>query len=156
MKYVRIDQKLHSKFVSTIQDVSGSIDRTRSRGHLKEHFWGVGPELGIEGDWDVGCGFSLYGDVSVSILYGTFHVRSDQTDVFTSVTNINHLRKHTQACQTVLDVGFGVRWQTCFCNGIILGLQLGLEDHRYFNLNQFCGYGDLSLDGVSFGVCLGF
>jgi hypothetical protein len=37
-----------------------------------------------------------------------------------------------------------------------LGLQLELEDHRYFNLNQFCGYGDLSLAGVSFGVCLEF
>lgn len=156
LKYATIDQHLHSHFVSTFKGVTGPVDRTISKGHLKEDFWGVGPELGVEGDWDVGCGFSLYGDISVSILYGTFHVRSNQTDVLTTVTNVNHLRKHTQACQTVLDVAFGVRWQTCICNGIILGLQLGLEDHRYFNLNQFCGYGDLSLDGVSFGVTLAF
>ena len=47
-----------------------------------------------------------------------------------------------------------LRWKTCFCKNSFLILQLGLEHHRYFNHNQFCGYGDLSLDGVSFSAAI--
>jgi hypothetical protein len=153
LRYAQIDQRLHTHHISTITSEAGTDD-IRSRGRLKEDFFGIGPLFGIEGDWDVTCGFSLYGNISIAVLYGNFHVKSNHTDEFNTGININHLRKHIQACQAVLDLGLGVRWQTCFCEDKFLVLQLGLEQHRYFNHNQFCGYGDLVLDGVSLGIGL--
>lgn len=151
VRFARIDQKLHSHFVSSNDDVLETV-----RGHVREDFSGVGPIFGVEADWRLGCGFSLYGNVAGSVLFGRFHVHSDNTDVFETGINIDHLVKHTDNNQFVLDLGFGVRWETCFWCDKTLVLQLGVEEHRFFNHNQFCGYGDLSLDGVSFGAGIGF
>lgn len=142
-----IDQKLLTNFVNTIDE---SV--ITSTGKFKEDFLGVGPLFGIEGDIGIGCGFSLYGDIAVGILYGRFHVKSNRTNVSDTGVNIDHLRKHSQAYQSVLDGGIGVRWETYVCNCKLLVLELGLEHHQYFNHNQFCSYGDLSLDGVSLGI----
>ena len=147
LRYANIDQKLRTNFVSTID---GAI--TTSTGKLKEEFLGIGPLFGVEGDYPIRCGFSLYGNVAIGVLYGRFHVRSKHTRVFDTGINIDHLSKHLQAYQPVVDVGVGVRWETCFCNCRRLALQLGLEHHRYFNHNQFCSYGDLSLDGLSLAI----
>ena len=147
VKFANIDQKFHTNFV---QKTSGT--RSTLRGRIKEEFFGFGPLFGIEGDWGFGCGFSLYGNISVAVLYGKFHEKSHQTEKFTDGINVDHLKKHIQACQPVVDAGFGVRWKTCVCNDKLLVVQLGLEQHRYFNQNQFCGYGDLSLNGVSLGA----
>lgn len=172
VKYANINQKLRTNFISTIRDGSGSFsdssfsDSTsqagsRDRGHVtssgdsKDDFWGVGPLFGLEADWLVGCGLGFYGNVSIATLYGNFHGKSLHTDLFETGTNINHLNRHRQACQFVLDAGIGITWRTCFCGDNYLVLQLGLEEHRYFNQNQFC-CGDLSLDGVSFGAGIEF
>ncbi len=152
LRGANIDQKFRTHLVSRVQSVTGEETHTFSRGNFKEEFFGIGPLFGIEGVWDLFCQFSLYGDISLSFLYGTFNVRSDQTDEFATGKNINHLRNHTQACQTVLDAGFGVRWKAQFCHDRFLMLQLGLEQHLYFNQNQFYGYGDLSINGVSFAI----
>lgn len=148
VKYARIHQKLHNRFVS-YEDRSSFPSRSRS----KEDFYGFGPLFGIAGDAPIGCGFSVYGNISVAILYGSFDVHSKSRDVFDTGINENRLRSHLTACQPVVDAGFGVRWNTCVC-GNEVWLQAGLEQHRYFNHNQICGYGDLSLDGASLALGL--
>lgn len=147
VRWAGIDQKLRTHFFSTVDGTSFA-----GQGHSREDFSGVGPVFGVDGDWSIGCGFSLYGDVALAALYGKFHVRSHFTDAFSTGTNIDHLKRHFIACQPVLDAGFGVRWRTCLCNDKLLMVQLGLEQHRYFNFNQFGGYGDLVLDGVNLSV----
>jgi hypothetical protein len=151
LRYARIDQHLRTHFLNTVNAITNS-----SHGHSREDFSGWGPLFGLEGNWDMGCGFSLYGNVSGSVLFGKFRVRTNSAEVFDTGINRNHLRKNNQACQPVVDIGFGVRWMTSFCNDMILVLQLGLEEHRYFNHNQLCSYGDLSLDGGSFTVGIEF
>jgi hypothetical protein len=178
LRYARIDQKLRTHFESTETRVTDSSSShcssdssfsdssssffsedtaiSTSNGHMREDFYGIGGVFGVEGDWRFGCGFSLYGDISLSALYGRFHVRSCNIDVFSTGDNINHFKKHLEACQAVVDSEFGIRWEKCFCNDKVFWLQLGAEQHRYFNFNQFCGYGDLCLDGVSLGIGLEF
>jgi len=36
----------------------------------KEHFWGIGPELGLEADWYMGWNWSLYASFDVVSYYG--------------------------------------------------------------------------------------
>jgi hypothetical protein len=147
LRYANIDQRLRTHFISTVNGVATTAD-----GEFREDFWGIGPLFGLEGDWGLGCGFSFYGNASFATLFGRFHVRSDNTQVFTTGRNVNHLRKRPFAFQAVLDTGFGLRWRKCFCCDKLLLLQLGLEQHTYFNHNRFCGYGDLGLYGITFGV----
>ena len=151
LRYARVDQKLDSYLISSDDGILEISD-----GEVKEDFSGIGPIFGVEADWRLGCGFSLYANIAGSVLFGRFHVHSDNINEFDTGINIDHLIKHTDASQFVLDLGFGVRWETCFCCDKTLVLQLGVEEHRFFNHNQFCGYGDLSLAGVSFGVGIGF
>lgn len=151
LRYAEIDQHLRKHLMYTTDEV-----KEKSLLRLREDFWGVGPLLGLEVYGNVGCGFSIYGNVAVGILYGNFHVNSHNKTKFDTGVNFDHLRNHTDAAEPVLDVGFGVQWETSFCHCKNIIFQLGLEEYRYFNHNQFCGYGDLSLTGINFAAVIEF
>lgn len=172
LRFARIEQKLHSNFesrkdscadsyvepssefsFSDLSPIAYSTDHfTTSRAHNKGRFLGIGPLIGVEADWNLGCGFSLYANASVAVLYGNFHIRSNEANYFGDGADFCEEKRHSCACQAVVDAGLGIRWQTvCFCDNIVW-LQLGLEHHRYFNQNRFGHYGDLCLDGGNFSV----
>lgn len=150
LRYAQIDQCINKEFITTIDSVQ-QLTSTR----IKQDFWGVGPVFGVESDLGLGCGFSLYGNAAVGVLFGKYDVNSRREVVLDTVTNIDNLVNDPQASTVVLDLGFGVRWTTCYCDKVV-SLQIGVEEHRYFNHNQFCGYGDLSMAGVNVGVGVEF
>lgn len=150
IRYANINQRLHTNFVS----IDSALPIT-SNGRIKQDFSGVGPLIGLEGNFGMQYGFSIYGNVSVALLYGTSRIHSDSSEAFNTGINLNHLRNNNDAYQYVVDAGLGIRYKACFCDQTLV-VQLGLEDHRYFNHNQFCNYGDLSLDGVSLGISLDY
>lgn len=124
--------------------------------HGKNKLLGLGPLLGVEADWNLGCGFSLYANTSFAILYGNFHVSFDETEDFLDARNVRSTKSRLHACQAVFDIGCGIRWQTrCFCNNLAW-IQLGLEHHRYFNQNRLGNYGDLCLDGLNLSAGIAF
>lgn len=143
-----------SSAVAFLSDYSSSNFATSSV-HNKQRFLGIGPLIGLEADWSLGCNLSLYANASVAFLYGHFHVRSKESDQFVDGADFCQERRKLSACQTVLDAGVGIRWQTCLC-GNRAWLQLGLEHHSYFNQNRFGTYGDLCLDGANFSVGIEF
>ncbi len=150
LRWANIDQKLRTNFITTVDGTS-----TLSTGSAKDDFWGVGPLVGVDGEWAIGCGCSFYGDIDIGILYGRFHTKSNSTDVTATIIDFDNVRMRSQAIQFVLDAGAGIRYRTCVCC-MPLVFQLGLEHHQYFNQNRFCGYGDLYIDGVSLGVGLSY
>jgi len=135
-------------------DYSSSAFPTSSA-HGKNKLLGIGPLIGVEGDWKLGCGFSLYANASFAVLYGNFRVHFNQAEEFVDGGDFCHIKRKLNACQAVVDAGFGIRWETCFCDNIVW-LQLGLEHHRYFNQNRFGDYGDLCLDGANFSAGFAF
>jgi Legionella pneumophila major outer membrane protein precursor len=156
VREVQIKQRVRTHFISsfTFED-STSVVATQENN--RQTFLGVGPLVGIEGDWVIGCGFSIYASVDVSTLYGHFRTKlRDAEELFPIVTDVSHRRRHQEACQFVLDSSAGIRWETSFYENYKFLAQFGWEQHRYFNLNQFGGYGDLCLDGVNVTVGVGF
>ena len=155
LRGARIDQKVHrGHFQSSDGYFSRSRDHFGGRNH--EKFSGLGPLLGIEADWNIGCGFQLYANASTSWLYGKFHVRLNEVDNFEYLDNFCHISKNLDANLANFDAGLGVRWETCFCGDIQLMLQLGFEHHQYFNYNRIGDYGDLCFDGVNFSAGIEF
>jgi len=115
----------------------------------------VGPLVGVEGDWKLGCGFSVYANASFAILYGNFRVHFDQSQEFVDGGEYCEIKRRLHACQGVVDAGLGIRWETCVCKTNVW-FQLGLEHHRYFNQNRFGNYGDLCLDGGNLSAGFAF
>lgn len=151
LRSARINQKIHIREFSNIFTENELITLNESN---KENFWGVGPLIGLQAGWDMGCGFSLYASASLSLLYGRFDVHLFQTDKSIDSLDQCKLGKHLDASINVADVALGIQWKTCYCDKWLV-FQLGLEHHRYFDYNRFCE-GDLSFDGVNFSAGIEF
>jgi Legionella pneumophila major outer membrane protein precursor len=157
LRGARIDQKLHiTEFPSLTSSATTVADFTFLSTKNKEGFFGIGPLIGLEGDWNIGCGFSLYANASVTWLYGNFDVRFSEFERLTDAVSISKVRKRLDASLAGADAALGVRWDTCFYMNTRLILGLGLEHHRYFDFNRFGEYGDLSFDGINISAAIQF
>lgn len=153
-----IDEKLHEENFRDSERGSSSSTHNRfsSKSDNKEYFWGVGPLLGLQADWNIRCGFSVYGSASVSWMYGNFDLKFKEFDESKDMVNRCNVKKNIDADIAAADFAIGIRWQRCFCINKKLILQLGLEHHRYFDFNRFGNYGDLSVDGFNIGAGIEF
>lgn len=134
----------------------------------KNRWWGLGPDAGLDILFNVGCGWSLFGNVTAAIEYG-FHKTSDKDkDETLDFTNI-HFKDSFRTAHPILDLVLGLNWKHEFCNRFTLGLTGAWEQHVYFSQNQFPVFvdskslgtyvttnADLSYQGYSFSVQLGF
>jgi hypothetical protein len=50
----------------------------------------VGPELGVEADWYMGCKWSMYGSFDVVLYYGHTKTNIHNTDTFTSTVSVSN------------------------------------------------------------------
>lgn len=109
---------------------------------LTSDFKAVGPFAGADTTWNLACGFSLFGNGSVSILYGRFqldHIEwfCETTSPFQNIRDID-LDEKIRVCRGMLDLLFGVQWSALFgqgCYGLTVGL--AFEEHIFFNQNMF-------------------
>lgn len=126
----------------------------------KEDFWGVGPQLGFEADWKLGCDFSLYGSFAVVTYYGDVKGKNFDTDTFTQTVSVCHGKKKHCFNNIATDAALGVRWDTCVsnCCGCDLNLmfKLGVEQHRIYDFSDLGSDGTLSLDGGVFAAGFNF
>lgn len=126
--------------------------------HDKERFWGVGPELGLEANWYLGCSWSLYASFDFVSYYGKVKTRIDHTDFLTGNTVIRDgTIKH--AFNTIAtDGSFGIRWDKAWCvaSEVLLTFKLGIEQHRIYDFSELGSDGTLSLDGAHFAASIGY
>ncbi len=134
----------------------------------RNHWWGLGPEAGLDMLFNVGCGFSVFGNVAAAIEYG-FHDTSDKDrDQTLEFTNIK-VKDSFRTAHPILDLVLGLHWKYEFCRRFTLGLTGAWEQHVYFSQNQFPVFvdskslgsyittnSDLTYQGYSFSVQLGF
>lgn len=113
---------------------------------LKNDFEGAGVRGGLDTNYDLGCGVSIYGGVAASLLYGETEIKTKEfttTAIQTlatgaTVTNVVEHEQRDRDCgvRAVTDAEIGFRWQHCCCDKIIV-MQFGWEHHFFFNQNQF-------------------
>lgn len=118
------------------------VPATISQVALDGKFDGVGVRAGLDTDWYVGHGFSLFGNAAISIVYGRFSIEQDEHrratqspfskfPVLTTEENF-----HSSKAMTDLELGF--EWTTMF-NECRYGFTIAAawEQHMFFNQNQF-------------------
>lgn len=153
LRGAKINQRLHLLALPNLASPDNFISTEDKN---RERFSGIGPLAGLEGDWHLGCGFSLYANASVSWLYGTFKIRLMETETFTDSVEFSDEKKHHKANLACADAELGVRYQRPFFLNTLISVQLGLEHHRYFDYNLLADQEDLCFDGINFSVGLIF
>ncbi|MDP1834709.1 MAG: Lpg1974 family pore-forming outer membrane protein [Chlamydiales bacterium] len=75
-----------------------------------QKFFGIGPLLGLEANWDIGCGFRLFASGSLSWLYGNFDVTLKESGTTVDTVTSCNVTKHLDASVNSVDAAIGVRW----------------------------------------------
>ncbi len=147
----------------------------------RDRWWGVGLESGLDTQWGLGKGWSIFADLTAAIVYGKHNIRMKDENEPPIVSFSNgadstpkgtfvKLKDKFWVAHPILDLQLGIRWDAMLANNRLhLGIQLGWENHVYFSQNQFpifgddfnlgkffANQGDLSLEGWTLGVRLDF
>lgn len=172
-----IRQKLEVDY----KNFSNSTIPNKIEVELKDRWWGIGLEGGLDTQWGLCNGWSLFGNLCTAIIYGfhdlkfedddtppSFNVTNDSTS-FPNGTFVD-LDNTYRISHPILDLEMGLRWDNMFSDDRVhLGLQIGWEHHIYFSQNQFpiftddlsfgqfvSNQGDLTLQGWTFSARLDF
>jgi hypothetical protein len=137
---------------------------------MRTDFWGLGLETGLNTQWGLGGGWSIYGDASFALLYG-FHQpdREDQVRASTEFEWVD-LKWSFRTTRAVADLQLGLRWDSWTDDERVhFRIQAGWEHHVYFSQNQFIRFvdneaignflgnqGDLTLQGWTLAARLDF
>lgn len=171
VRYADIDQKYfahaESASVATVTGAGVNLGRNVFERDEKADFWGIGPQIGLKGSWDLGCGFSLFGKAAAAVLYGHFDTKHKfsttfaQTSAFFNFNDSQLINQKTKInrCQTVADFALGLAWchNICFCNREFdIIMKLSWEHFQWFNTNKLQNTGDLCYDGVTLSSTIGF
>jgi len=122
---------------------SGRLSSTTKSAVLsKDHWWGMGLEGGLDTQWGLGGGWSIFGNMAGSILYGLHEITVKDAAVASDGSIENDTSKNLSQTyhisHPILDLQLGLRWDCMFYNDRFhLGLDLGWEHHVYFSQNQF-------------------
>lgn len=125
-----------------------------------QRFKGIGPTLGLYGDWLIGYGLGIYGEAAFSILYGDYRIDLDDSEVFSapiSEVTTTHFRKHLHRFNHALDLGLGFFWKASI-QCIDIGIRFGYEFHEYYNISYLgAAYrGDIAFNGGIVSLEIGF
>ena len=109
--------------------------------HLGNDFKGVGLRGGLDTDWHFGCGWSLYGDLALSQIYGRFSIDHDEANRQTAIpfvkTKVLEAKDSFRNTVLMLDLGLGVEYSALLCDcDYALAVSFGWEQHLFLHQNQ--------------------
>lgn len=159
----RIHQFIHSKWYRPHLDKPPFFNLGIE--DIKNNFWGVGPEIGVNSTWALFAGrhhaFGFFQDISGAIMYGRWAF----SDVFNNDINQKIIidSQPINGGASMVRIFTGLAWdaqlrQSCYqwC------IKLGYEAQCWLNQLQFYSFtggrlcNQLTLQGVTFELCIGF
>jgi len=146
-----IDQSFRSEFTNIIYDKEPPIQDTVY--HCDQDFWGIGPRIGIHGDWHLGEGFSIFGNIAAALLYGKFDVHETQRFLAADTTyrywtlipgvynEVLGLKRDFYELSPNLEMIIGLSWGRCFHNEkTYFSLKAGWETNYWWNQYKLSSY----------------
>lgn len=108
---------------------------------LRNNFHGVGVRGGLDSNWHFGCGWSLYGDLALSLLYGRFNLDHSEVNRLAESpfrkTQILEVDDSFRASRFAADLSIGIQWSALFCDcDYAFTAQFGWEQHIFLDQNQ--------------------
>ncbi|MBS0653914.1 MAG: hypothetical protein JSR39_10380, partial [Verrucomicrobia bacterium] len=162
-RYLTLHPKagVRSTWIFQDYDISWSGQPGTQKNDMKNKYWGFGFFAGLDTDWMLGGGFSIFGDAGFAVLLGFFDI--DQHGTFNGSTN-SKISDSFRTGRPIFDLDLGLKWaKKIYDDRFALAFKVGYEYHLYFNQNQFLlsngndGFelfnpvnGDLTYQGVTF------
>jgi hypothetical protein len=130
----RIDQPIQIEFPGFFLDL---VTPAVSTIDIRQKFWCAGVTAGLNTGWDIGAGFSFFGDFLVSLVYGHFNLSETYfLEVpSTAATFTGSYKDHFNRFRPNLQTAFGFEWDYSFCQ-YALSLSAAYEMVVWFNQNQ--------------------
>ncbi len=128
LRWMRLDQKFDGE----------AIDPGGAEGFSAvADLWGVGPRLGLHGQWDIGGGFSVFGHIAASFLIGSD--KAHTTFLNNGVPSFTESRRSNTVFTQGIDgaIGFGYSFVWSPVNTV--HIKIGYRADHYFNLRSFIG-----------------
>ena len=129
---------LNQKFKSSCS-ISHDVETVEVDFHAKNNFWGVGPRVGIHGQWHIAnSSWSILGKASTSLLLGKttmhFYVEDTNTSRETPTELDRDVRDRFSQLVPNLQIFLGLDWGSCLdCDHYYLGINAGWETNIYWN-----------------------
>ncbi|MBS0628692.1 MAG: hypothetical protein JSS30_00535 [Verrucomicrobia bacterium] len=108
---------------------------------LDNVYKGTGLRGGLDSQWHYGCGFSVYGILAASVLYGRFRVAQKEHNHLAisphTQENVILIKERLRGSRAILDLALGIQWSRQFFDcrfGVTT--QFGWEQHHFFDQNQ--------------------
>lgn len=129
LRGVSLNQKFRAKYKG------GTFFSGEDVNTLQSRCYGIGPRFGINVDYYLDCGFSIFGRAAVAPLYARFHIKQhetylERTRFHRSFTNDNFVLS--------TDYEIGLRWKgkPTYCLPCIV-LDIAWEGQEFFFANRF-------------------
>lgn len=105
------------------------------RTHFENDFKAAGPLLGIESNWQLGAGFSLFGDIAAALMVG--HFDNDQEQHQLNNSEVVHLPSSFNLVSPTLQMIAGLAWDHNFHRDAChVGFSAGFETQYWWSQNQ--------------------
>ncbi|HEV8052088.1 MAG TPA: Lpg1974 family pore-forming outer membrane protein [Parachlamydiaceae bacterium] len=149
-------QKVQS--FGTVVGVEDAV--TYHRVSVREKFRGYGVEAGLWTDYKIGGGVSLVGHFGGSVLYSKFKVHNagttgSLTGVLENSTALFSESDSYHTATPTVDYFVGLQYADTMCDKIVRA-HIGWEQHVLFDTNRFLSTGNLSTQGLTLGLDVGF
>jgi hypothetical protein len=153
----RVDQGL--KVFSFANRISGpySTQQWESNVHAHNDYRFIGPRVGLDLDFKVGCGVSIYGQAAGSLVFGRFNRPTHENfEDFNNDVNATLRFKDSpsRTSRAITDLAIGLKWDHCVewctrCHPVSIAITW--EHHAFFDFNNFNSKArsvDSDFDGV--------
>lgn len=142
---------------------------------MKNNFWGVGLRAGLDTNWGLGAGWSIFGKLAMSAVWGKFKVNevaNVQNEITGTSANVMNITNRFSVLRPIADWNLGLRYDTTFADDTwAWGIWAGWEQHYFWSQNKLFKFvgngtgtagiidendGDLSFAGVNVGMSFDF
>lgn len=165
-KAAKIDQRFKVSYTNLTINSNPVVNPATFIVKGRNEFKGIGPKIGIGSFWDLGVGFSLFGNLGAALLAGWFDMDQVQNQFETEIIDLD---SHLKRFAPVLEILIGATWDVYFHhNKFHLGFHAGYEAQYWWRQNQVEDFinnlvpaymrfsEDLSFSGLTAGVRFDF
>jgi hypothetical protein len=155
-------QHIHMQYiVNSLADFSVALGNNKVR--VQQHFWGVGPRVGLNSYWNCCRYLGLFANSSLSVLWGQFNTRTRSYDTNTLRGYSNNLiadqRFRPHSLSPIAELEIGAQFDWVFKNCKTMMFQAGWEGQVWFFQNQkstLIADTSLILQGLTFKAKFGY
>jgi hypothetical protein len=127
------------------------VENSEVRSYKHTRIWGLGPRVGLNGNWLIGKGFKINGKLFGSLLYEHFKTKSQI--YFSDNVLFYNQRYSVSQVAPVIETAFGMGWGSYLAhNKVHLDFFASYEIQTLFSQNVLRNYKDMAKENIDSNI----